>query len=57
MTGFQEADLVVTELALFRFRDGRMFLTEIAPEVTLDDIRALTEARFEVSPDLHPMPL
>ena len=57
VTGFHEADLVVTELAVFRFLEKRMVLCEIAPEIDLDGIRALTEATFTVSPDLSPMPV
>jgi 3-oxoacid CoA-transferase B subunit len=57
VTGFHEADLVVTELALFRFVQGRMVLCEIAPEIDLDGIRTLTEARFTVAEDLKPMPV
>lgn len=57
VTGFREADLVVTELAVFRFREGRMVLEELAPEIDLAGLKALTAARFEVSPDLAPMPV
>lgn len=55
VTGYHEADLVVTELAVFRFRDRLMVLTEIAPEIDLHDLKALTEARFEVDPGLRTM--
>jgi 3-oxoacid CoA-transferase B subunit len=55
ITGFGEVDLVVTELGLFRFLEGRLVLEEIAPEVSLEELRALTEARFEVGPNLRPM--
>ena len=48
---------IVTELAFFRFLDGLLVLTEIAPGVTLDEIRAKTEAEFIVSPDCHEMRL
>ena len=57
VTGFHEADLVVTELALFRFVQASMVLCEIAPEIDLEGLKALTEAQFEVAPDLKPMPV
>ena len=57
VTGFHEADLVVTELALFRFVQRRMVLCEIAPEIDLDGLKAMTEARFTEAPDLKPMPV
>jgi 3-oxoacid CoA-transferase B subunit len=56
VTGYHEADLVVTELGVFRFRDCRMTLTEIAPEIDLDSLKSLTEAAFEVDPHLRIMP-
>ncbi|MEN6466907.1 MAG: 3-oxoacid CoA-transferase subunit B [Syntrophaceae bacterium] len=55
ITGYAEADMVVTELGLFVFEDGRLILKEIAPEVSLAALRSLTEAEFEVSEDLKLM--
>lgn len=57
ITGFNEADMVVTELAVFRFEQARMILTEIAPEIDLEGLRAMTGARFAVSPQLALMPV
>jgi 3-oxoacid CoA-transferase B subunit len=57
ITGFHEADMVVTELAVFRFKNGRMILTELAPEIDLAGLRAVTAARFEVDPQLAAMPV
>ena len=57
VTGYHEADLVVTELAVFRFREGRMVLEEIAAEVDLEGLRALTDAHFIVADTLRPMPV
>lgn len=48
-------DTVITELALFRFRDGRLVLEEIAPETSLDEVRAKTGAAFVESPEIRPM--
>ena len=55
ITGFAEVDLVVTELGLFSFAEGHLVLEEIAPEVSLAELSALTEARFEVGRRLKPM--
>ena len=41
--------------ALFRFREGRMVLEEIAPEVTLEQRKEHTKADFEVAEPLAPM--
>jgi len=57
VTGFGEVDLVVTELGVFAFAAKRLVLKEIAPEISLEALTALTEARFQVSPGLQPMAL
>jgi 3-oxoacid CoA-transferase B subunit len=55
VTGYHEADLVVTELGVFRFLEDGMVLTEIAPEIDLEGLRGLTEAHFTTAPDLKSM--
>ncbi|ABK17973.1 3-oxoacid CoA-transferase subunit B [Syntrophobacter fumaroxidans] len=55
VTGFAEADLVVTELGLFAFQNGKLILREIAPEVTVEALTALTEAAFITAPGLKTM--
>ena len=57
VTGYHEADLVVTELAVFRFRERQMVLEELAPEIDLAGLRARTAAHFTVAGDLKPMPV
>ncbi|WP_397402756.1 3-oxoacid CoA-transferase subunit B [Phenylobacterium sp.] len=51
LTGQKVVDLVVTELGVFDVSRGRSPLTllEMAPGVTLDEIRAKTGAKFEVA--------
>ncbi|MCU8650193.1 succinyl-CoA--3-ketoacid-CoA transferase, partial [Escherichia coli] len=44
--------MLVTELAVFRFIDGKMWLTEIAEGCDLETVRAKTEAQFAVADDL-----
>ncbi len=47
--------MIVTEFAVFEFRNGKMTLIEIAPEVSLEDIEAHTDAEFAVAEPLMPM--
>ena len=51
LTGQKVVDLVVTELGVFSVDRGKSPLTllELAPDVTLDEIRARTGAPFEVA--------
>ncbi|MGN0838625.1 MAG: 3-oxoacid CoA-transferase subunit B [Pyramidobacter sp.] len=46
LTAVKVVSLIVTEFAVFSIKDGRMTLLEIAPEVTLEDIREHTEAEY-----------
>ncbi len=49
LTAIGSVDVVVTELAVFRFRDGRLTLTELMEGVTLEEAQARTDAKFEVA--------
>ncbi|STM38102.1 acetate CoA-transferase subunit beta [Escherichia coli] len=53
LTAQHAVHMLVTELAVFRFIDGKMWLTEIADGCDLATVRAKTEARFEVAADLN----
>jgi len=48
LTSARAVDLVVTELAVIAFADGRPVLRELAPGVTVEQVRAATEAELEV---------
>ena len=43
------ADVVVTELAVFRLIDGRLTLTELMPGASLDEVLAKTSAAVPVA--------
>ena len=38
--------MVITELAVFRFEDGKMYLIELMPGATLEEVQAKTEGEF-----------
>ena len=48
-------DMVITELGVFERRDGELCLTELDPEVSLEEVRAATGYNFRVAEDLKPM--
>ncbi len=48
LTGVACVDRVITNLAVFDIAEDGMVLTELAPSVTLDEIKAKTDARFSV---------
>ena len=51
LTGTRCVDMVITELGVFTF-DGGLTLRELAEGTSLDEVRAKTEARFEVAKEL-----
>lgn len=52
LTGVGVVDMVITELAVFHIENGKMILSELAPGITVDEIRAKTEAKFEAATTL-----
>jgi acetate CoA/acetoacetate CoA-transferase beta subunit len=55
LTAAKKVSAIATELAFFRFIDGQLVLTEIAPGVTLEEIHRKTEAEFVVCPQCRTM--
>jgi 3-oxoacid CoA-transferase subunit B len=53
LTGAGVVDLVITDLGVFEVGAGGLTLTQIAPDVTLDEIRSKTEADFTPAPELR----
>jgi 3-oxoacid CoA-transferase B subunit len=48
LTARGAADVVITELSVFRRRDEALVLTELLGDASVDDVRAATGASFEV---------
>ena len=46
LTGKEVVDMVITELGVFVFEGGAMYLTELAPGVSLEEVTAQTKATF-----------
>ncbi len=53
LTGVACVDVVMTDFGWFDVQKGeRLILREIAPDLTVDDIRSATEAAFDVASDI-----
>ncbi|GAN77363.1 CoA transferase subunit B [Acidisphaera rubrifaciens] len=52
LTGKGVVNMVVTELGVFDVTPGGFVLADVAPGVSVDEIRSKTEASFAVHPDL-----
>jgi len=46
LTGKGVVNMVITDLCVFEINNGQMVLTELAPGVTAEEVRANTKARF-----------
>jgi 3-oxoacid CoA-transferase len=46
LTAMKAVDMVITDLAVFRFDKGQLILTELMPGASLEEVRAKTAARF-----------
>lgn len=51
ITAMQAVDLIITDLAVFRFIDGQLTLIDIMPGSSLEEIREKTAAAFNIN---HP---
>ncbi|HEU5140266.1 MAG TPA: 3-oxoacid CoA-transferase subunit B [Bacillales bacterium] len=54
-SGVRKAQMAVTEKGVFTFEDGVMTLTEIAPDVSVEEVYKTTKANFTVASDLKIM--
>ena len=52
LTALGAVDTIITDLAVFKFIDGRLTLTKLMPSATLDQIRTQTSAAFAEALDL-----
>jgi len=57
LTGTRCVSQIITDLCVFEIdrHAGRMVLTELAPGVTLEEVRSKTGADYDVSPSLMTM--
>jgi acetate CoA/acetoacetate CoA-transferase beta subunit len=57
LTAVRCVDLIITEMGVFEVGDEGLRLAEYNPEYAVDDIRAATEADFDVADTLAPIPV
>src|ERR1700750_2896992 len=53
LTGASVVNMVITDVGVFEVGVDGLRLTDLAPEVTLEEIRSKTEAGFSVAPELR----
>ena len=55
ITGYSAVDTVVTEYAVFKFENGQMVLKAKAKEISLDELKGITEAKFVIQQNIIDM--
>ncbi len=55
LTAYAQADLIVSEKAVFTRDSNGLQLIELAPDETVESIRACTDATFSISKNLRPL--
>lgn len=55
LTAAGEVDIIITDMCVIEVTRDGMVLKEIAPETTIEEIMAATEAELKVSPELKTM--
>jgi 3-oxoacid CoA-transferase B subunit len=53
ITALHAVDMLITERAVFRFPDAHLTLTELLDGATVDDVRRVTAAPFDVALESH----
>src|SRR5512136_1133750 len=57
LTAPECVDLIVTDIAVIEVKDKSLWLKEIAPGWTIEEVQALTEPKLKVAPDLKEIEL
>ena len=55
LTARGKVNAVVTEYGVFVFENGKITLTKIAPEISLDELKGITDLDYEVAENLAQM--
>lgn len=55
LTAVNVVDMIVTEMCVMKVTDNGLLLTEVADGYTVDDVKAATDASFDVSENLSVM--
>ncbi|WP_027415351.1 3-oxoacid CoA-transferase subunit B [Aneurinibacillus terranovensis] len=53
LTAKEEVDMLITEFCVFRFVEKQMVLEELVEDVTLEQVKSMTPAHFDISDTLQ----
>lgn len=52
LTGKHAVDMIITEMAVFKFINGKITLTDINKNTTLEEIQKNTGCKYDIAEDL-----
>ncbi|MTI66434.1 MAG: CoA transferase subunit B [Firmicutes bacterium] len=55
LTAKNQVDMIITEMGVIKVTDKGLVLTELGPEVTVEDVKSSTEAELIIADDLKKM--
>jgi 3-oxoacid CoA-transferase B subunit len=51
LTAKKRVDTIVTELAVFKFREGKLYLVEMVDDISFDQLKNMTPASYTIAED------
>ncbi|MEZ5758075.1 MAG: CoA transferase subunit B [Emcibacteraceae bacterium] len=55
LTGVKVVDMIISDVGVFEIDENGPILIELAPEITIDDVKKRTEANFKIDKQLLPI--
>ena len=52
LTGVKVVDMIISDVGVFLIKDSGVTLIELAPDITVQDVKAITEANFKIEKHL-----
>lgn len=48
-SGVRKADMIITDKAVFEVKGGKLYCTELMDDISMEELKSITEAHFEIA--------
>ena len=55
LTGVKVVDMIISDIGVFEIGENGPILIELAPDITINDVKKRTEANFKIDKQLLPL--